>query len=152
MSNRVVFLALIAVAVTGWCQDPAVTEAQASEALRRAVTFFRSDVSVEGGYLWRYSADLARREGEGAATPSMAWVQPPGTPSVGLALLAAYTDTGDSFYLDAAVESAMALVKGQLRSGGWEIPDRVRPFQAGEIRLSRGSERGGRQRYDDVGR
>jgi len=96
-----------------------VTEAEASDALRRAVTFFRSEVSVEGGYLWRYSADLARREGEGAATASMAWVQPPGTPSVGLALLAAYTHTGDSFYLDAAVESALALVKGQLRSGGW---------------------------------
>ncbi|NIA13405.1 MAG: polysaccharide lyase [Nitrospiraceae bacterium] len=119
MSSRIAFLALIMFAAAGWCQGLVVTEPEASGALRRAVTFFRSEVSVEGGYLWRYSADLARREGEGVAAPSMAWVQPPGTPSVGSALLAAYTHTGDPFYLDAAIESAQALVKGQLRSGGW---------------------------------
>jgi hypothetical protein len=47
-------------------------------------------------------------------------VQPPGTPSVGLAYLAAYEATGDRYYLESARESATALVKGQLRSGGWD--------------------------------
>ncbi|OQC04755.1 MAG: Pectic acid lyase [Candidatus Hydrogenedentes bacterium ADurb.Bin101] len=49
----------------------------------------------------------------------MAWVQPPGTPSVGLAFLDVYKKTRDPYYLEAAVETARALVKGQLQSGGW---------------------------------
>ncbi len=94
--------------------------AEASKALRKATDYFRKHVAVEGGYLWRYSDDLARREGEGKATATMAWVQPPGTPSVGLAYLRAWEATGNRNYLEAAKETAMALVKGQLRSGGWD--------------------------------
>src|SRR5439155_10494436 len=48
------------------------------------------------------------------------WVQPPGTPTVGLAYLAAYRATGDKFYLDAAREAGEALIYGQLKSGGWQ--------------------------------
>jgi PelA/Pel-15E family pectate lyase len=88
--------------------------------MRRATKFFRTEVSTEGGYLWRYSEDLSRREGEGKATSTMVWVQPPGTPSVGMAYLTAYEATGDSYYLDAARDAAYALVRGQLRSGGWD--------------------------------
>jgi PelA/Pel-15E family pectate lyase len=93
---------------------------QASKAMRRATDFFRTQVSTEGGYLWRYSEDLSRREGEGTATDTMVWVQPPGTPSVGMVYLTAYEATGDLYYLDAARDVAYALVKGQLRSGGWD--------------------------------
>ncbi len=93
---------------------------QAAKALRRATDFFRTQVSTQGGYLWRYSEDLARREGEGKATDTMIWVQPPGTPSVGMAYLTAYEATGDSYYLNAARDAAYALVRGQLRSGGWD--------------------------------
>jgi hypothetical protein len=50
----------------------------------------------------------------------MVWVQPPGTPTVGLAFLDAFEATGDSTYLDAARDAARALVRGQLRSGGWD--------------------------------
>ena len=46
-------------------------------------------------------------------------MQPPGTPSVGLAFLDVYKKTGDPYYLEAAIETANALVKGQLQSGGW---------------------------------
>ncbi len=92
---------------------------QAAAALRRAVEFFDGTVSVEGGYLWRYAADLALREGEGKATASQAWTQPPGTPSVGMALLRAYEYTGEAYLLEAARKTAHALVKGQLVSGGW---------------------------------
>ena len=57
---------------------------QAADALGRACRFFRNEISVQGGYLWRYSDDLSRREGEGKASVSTAWVQPPGTPTVGM--------------------------------------------------------------------
>ncbi|MBW3595821.1 MAG: hypothetical protein KY475_00945 [Planctomycetes bacterium] len=82
--------------------------------------FFDESVSIEGAYLWRYSADLAHREGEGEASRTTAWVQPPGTPSVGMAILDVYRWTGDSEYLDAARRTAQALVRGQLMSGGWD--------------------------------
>jgi len=96
------------------------SSSQAAQALQKAVEFFRGKVSVQGGYLWRYSSDLSLREGETAATASQAWVQPPGTPSVGEAYLDAYHRTRDRYLLDAAVETAQALVTGQLRSGGWD--------------------------------
>jgi putative heme-binding domain-containing protein len=106
---------------------PSTTPAQdadlrkrAEEGMKKATEFFRKRVATEGGYLWRYSEDLKRREGEAVATDTMVWVQPPGTPSVGLAYLGAYEATGDPYYLQAARETAMALVKGQLRSGGWD--------------------------------
>lgn len=91
----------------------------AAKALRRGVEFFRNEVAHEGTYLWQYSADLSKREGEGVATETQGWVQPPGTPAVGLALLAAWEATGDPFHLDAARETAYGLIQGQLRSGGW---------------------------------
>lgn len=100
--------------------DEAALKDQAAKALRRATDFFHTQVSTEGGYLWRYSEDLARREGEGKATDTMIWVQPPGTPSVVMAYLTAYEATGDSYYLNAARDAAYALVRGQLRSGGWD--------------------------------
>ncbi|GMU91579.1 MAG: hypothetical protein AMXMBFR4_06370 [Candidatus Hydrogenedentota bacterium] len=92
----------------------------AGECMRKAIAFFRERVSTNGGYLWRYSADLSKREGEGKATPTQAWVQPPGTPAVGAAILRAYKSTRDTYYLDAAKDTAMALVQGQLQSGGWD--------------------------------
>lgn len=88
--------------------------------LQRAVSFFSSKVSASGGYLWQYSADLRQREGENQATDSQAWVQPPGTPSVGEALLESYLLCREPFLLDAATAAGHALVQGQLVSGGWD--------------------------------
>jgi hypothetical protein len=93
---------------------------EAARALARAVEFFRTRVAVEGGYVWRVGEDLSLREGEGRCTNRMAWVQPPGTPSVGMAYLEAYRATNERTYLEAARETALALVRGQLRSGGWD--------------------------------
>jgi len=93
---------------------------EATDALRKATEFFTGQVSTEGGYLWRYSDDLARREGEGKAAETTVWVQPPGTPSVGMAFLRAYRDTGDAYLLEAARKAGYCLVRGQLESGGWD--------------------------------
>lgn len=95
-------------------------QVEARQALHKAVKFFRNEVSAQGGYLWQYSADLKYREGEDAATATQGWIQPPGTPSIGEAYLFAYESTGDAEYLDAARETAMALVSTQLQSGGWD--------------------------------
>src|SRR5436189_4783484 len=99
-------------------QEPP-TRAEAAQALKKAVTFFRDKVSADGGYLWRYSEDLSLREGEEKATATQAWLQPPGTPSVGEAFLAAYERTKDPLLLDAATHTARASVNGQLHSGCW---------------------------------
>jgi hypothetical protein len=95
------------------------TRDEALSALKKAVTFFRDKVSAEGGYVWRYAEDLALSEGEEKTTATQAWLQPPGTPAVGEAYLAAYERTKEPFLLDAAVHTARALVKGQLHSGCW---------------------------------
>jgi len=92
---------------------------RAAEGLRRAVKFFAGEVAVEGGYVWRYSEDLSTREGEGRASATTVWVQPPGTPTVGMALLRAYEATGEPYLLDAARRAGECLARGQLRSGGW---------------------------------
>lgn len=122
MTGRIVALTLgVAIWLPGSARaDDAALRREARETLRRATDFFRSHVATEGGYLWRYSEDLATREGEGRASDSTVWVQPPGTPSVGMAFLQAYRDTGQTVYLDAAREAGYCLVRGQLRSGGWD--------------------------------
>lgn len=92
---------------------------EAAKALSKAIRFFRQRVATEGGYLWRYSEDLSKREGEGKASPTTVWVQPPGTPSVGMAMLEAYKATGDPYYLEGARQAGYCLLRGQLESGGW---------------------------------
>ena len=89
------------------------------DAQRRAVKFFHDRGAVHDGYVYQVSADLKHREGEGDAGASSVWVQPPGTPAVGLAYVEAYERTGDDYLLDAARDTAGCLLKGQLHSGGW---------------------------------
>lgn len=109
--------------------DDRLTADEAAAALRKAVAFYRGQVSAQGGYLWRYSGDLSVREGEGKAGPETAWVQPPGTPTVGDAYLRLFQMTADEYYLEAARETAHALVAGQLRSGGWDYRIEFDPQQ-----------------------
>jgi PelA/Pel-15E family pectate lyase len=100
--------------------DDVELTAQVEAALRKASGFFRDQVSSQGGYLWRYSADLEKREGEGRADAATVWVQPPGTPAVGQAFLDVHQRTGDPYYLRLARDAGGCLVAGQLRSGGWD--------------------------------
>lgn len=91
----------------------------AAATLRKVVGFHRQQVGHQGAYLWTYSADLTRQEGEGKATKTSGWTQPPGTPFVGEAYLKAWRLSGERVCLEAAIECARALVKSQLKSGGW---------------------------------
>jgi hypothetical protein len=91
-------------------------------------------ISTEGGYLWRYSPDLKIRGGEAPTTATQVWVQPPGTPAVGHAFLRAYQITGDAFFLTAARDAALALVRGQLESGGWDYKIEFDPAHRAEWR------------------
>jgi len=105
---------------TGNAQSEDLDRAAATAALKQAVRFYRQDVATHGGYLWRYSADLTTGEGEESASRTTAWVQPPGTPTVGEAYLTAFHLTKEASYLAAAVETAEGLANGQLESGGWD--------------------------------
>lgn len=96
------------------------TRDQVQTAMHRAVAFFRQHAAAGGGYVYQLSADLQRREGEGEVGPTTAWIEPPGTPTVGMAYLDAYQQCGDTILLDAAKETADALIRGQLRSGCWD--------------------------------
>ncbi len=108
--------ALTLLSATGQAELPSA----ALEGAKKATTFLTEQVSTEGGYLWRYSADLKLREGEGIVTTRTVWVQPPGTPSVGEAFLRLYKATGDAQFLQAARAVGDALRRGQMRSGGWQ--------------------------------
>lgn len=92
---------------------------RAQAALERAVTFYRENVSVSGGSVFRVSSDLTKREGENKVGPREVWIEQPGTAAVGMAYLKGWQLTGDPLFLDAMLETAGALVQGQLESGGW---------------------------------
>ena len=97
-------------------QDNAL-RSEAQTALRKAADYYRTKVAAHGGYVYYYSLDLSQRLGEGVADPDQIWVQPPGTPTVGLAFLKAYETMQDRADLEAAKAAADALVYGQLNSG-----------------------------------
>lgn len=97
----------------------AQSRAEIERAMKRATTFMVEKVSTKGGYVWSYLPDMSRRWGEIEAKPSMIWVQPPGTATMGHLFLDAYHATGDEYYYQAAEKVAGALIRGQHRSGGW---------------------------------
>lgn len=96
---------------------------QARNALRKSVQFFSQQAAIHGGYVYKWNEDLSLREAEGKTGVDTAWVQPPGTPSVGLALVEAYEATKEAACLTAAQAAAECLIQGQLVSGCWT--DRV---------------------------
>ncbi len=110
-------LALTVFTAAAVAADPLVNSAR--ETLLKAAEFYHEQVATHGGYVYQYSADLRLREGEGVTDLDTVWVQPPGTPTVGLAFLTAYERTGDEKLLNAARDAAYCLLEGQLESGAW---------------------------------
>lgn len=124
----VTVLVLAILCVTAPLHGAGFTQTDAAAALKRAVEFFSTKVAVAGGgYGYRISDDLTKREGENRTTPTQFWVQPPATPAVGTAYLEAYRLTGEDYLLIAARATAEALIRCQLESGGWQNPSETDP-------------------------
>ena len=113
---RKIVLSFAAFAVAAAAQS----RQEALAGMRKAAEFYRQRVSTEGGYHFRYAADLSFGRSEQAEGPTQISVQRDGTPRVGMAFLEAWHATGDRYYLEAARDAALALVQGQLCSGGWD--------------------------------
>ncbi|MDA2925615.1 pectate lyase [Acidobacteria bacterium AH-259-G07] len=97
----------------------APTRKEVLAAMKTATDFMMNTVSTRGGFVQKYSLDLKEKYGELKARDSMIWVEPPGTPTVGLMLIEAHRTTNDAQYLEYADRVAGALIWGQLPSGGW---------------------------------
>jgi hypothetical protein len=102
---------------------------EARKALLKATHFYHREVATEGGYVYRYASDLVLREGEEKTGPATVWIEPPGTPAVGMAYLEAYRRTGEASLLQAARDTAQCLIRGQLHSGGWSNSIEFDPSQ-----------------------
>jgi len=112
------FIAAMALLLTA-ASAPAQSRTEIERTMRRATTYMVEHVATNGGYVWSYLPDRSRRWGEIEARPSMIWVQPPGTATMGHLFLDAYHATRDEYYYRAAEQAAGALIAGQHRSGGW---------------------------------
>jgi PelA/Pel-15E family pectate lyase len=141
--SRLVLLAgvlLLLAHPTAQAPVPTPERERVLETMKRATTFMVETVSVQGGYVWSYLPDLSRRWGEMEARPTMIWIQPPGTGTMGHLFLDGYHATGDEYYYRAAEGVAGALILAQHPSGGWNyVAD-----TAGEPSL--------REWYDTVGK
>ena len=110
---------VVAQASTAAAASAAPTRAEVLATMKRATRFMVEKVAYRGGYVWSYLPDRSRQWGELEAYPTMVWVQPPGTATVGHLFLDAYHATGDAYYYDAAMQAAGALIAGQKPKGGW---------------------------------
>ncbi len=116
--------------------DTPATREQAIAAVLKAVRFFHEKVARHGGYLWEYSGDLTLREAEGLIEDGRVWVQPPGTPTIGEAFLDAHKATGTQACLDAALEAARVLIRGQFHTGGWDYSVTTEPGDKRPVRTT----------------
>lgn len=121
--------------------DDSITR-QVVKTMQKATLYFRNEVATNGGYLFDYKSDFTMRQGEEIASPTTIWVQPPGTPAVGIVLLEAYNSTGDTLFLNGAISAARALVWGQLASGGWDYRIDFDPVESKKWHYRRDVENG----------
>ena len=108
-----------------------------TESMKHAASFFRTHVAFAGGYAWRWPRDLSEAQGENHTSLSLIMIQPPGTPSVGMAMLEAYRVTDDKLFLQGAKEAAQSLIWCQLASGGWGSDFDFDPRRASRLHFRR---------------
>lgn len=95
------------------------TRAEILATMKRATRFMTDRVAYRGGYVWSYLPDFSRRWGELEALPTMIWLQPPGTATMGHVFLDAYHTTGDEQFYRSAEQVGAAIVAAQRPEGGW---------------------------------
>lgn len=93
--------------------------AEVTAAMRRACDFYASRLASHGGYASAWKTDLSLAMVEGKESKTIISIQPPGTTTVGLAMLSAWQATGEEAFLAGAKGAAEALINCQLESGGW---------------------------------
>ena len=120
-------------------QDVAPIALRILDTMKRATTFMVDKVAHRAGTSGP-TCPICRAAGARWKPPTMIWIQPPGTPSMGHLFLDAYHATGDEYYYRAAEGVAAALAAAQHPSGGWNY---IADF-AGEAAL--------RKWYDTIGR
>ncbi len=111
--------------------DPAVITA----AMRKAAVYAHTHLAREGGYASSWDKDGKLGAVEHGESPTLISIQPPGTTTMGLALLRAFQATGDAVFLHAAKDAAKALLKCQLASGGWDSDFDFDPEKAKKYHL-----------------
>lgn len=125
------FLFLVSSAFAADLPDPVAVTA----AMKKAVTYAHTRLAREGGYASSYDKEGKIGEVEHGESPTIISIQPPGTTTMGLAMLRAYRATGDELFLKAARDAAGALMKCQLASGGWYSDYDFAPEKAGHFHL-----------------
>ena len=129
-------LSLVASAAAQPLTDSTTRARAARETMLRATAFMRS-LATDGGYAYKYSpANLTRRTAEKPVSVTQIAIQPPGTPSMGMAFLHAFEATKEPVYLEAARQAAESLARCQLGSGGWNRTadfDPARPNEDGRL-------------------
>ena len=111
--------------------DPAIITA----AMKKAAVYAHTHLAREGGYASSYDKEGKIGEVEHGKSPTIISIQPPGTTTMGLAMLKAYQATGDEVFLTAAKDAAKALLKCQLASGGWDSDFDFDPEKAKKYHL-----------------
>jgi PelA/Pel-15E family pectate lyase len=126
-TRRSLLAAASGAALTGACAsffEPrsdtgGISSADTLATMKRAARFMVERVAYRGGYVWSYLPDFSRRWGEMEAYPTMIWVQPPGTATMGHLYLDCFAATRDDFYYRAARDVADGLIAAQHPAGGW---------------------------------
>lgn len=124
-----VFFLFVSSCLAADLPDPAMINA----GMQKAVIYAHMHLAREGGYASSYDKEGKIGEVEHGESPTIISIQPPGTTSMGLAMLRAYRATGDELFLKAARDATGALIKSQLASGGWDSdfdfdPEKARRF------------------------
>jgi len=110
---------LIACPSSGLRADDLPDPVAVTAAMRKATDFYISKLASHGGYASTWKRDLSLSFAEGKESKTIISIQPPGTTTVGMAMLKAWQATGDEAFLAGAKGAAEALIACQLESGGW---------------------------------
>lgn len=128
---------LIALALPAVAAEPLPDPQAVLAALKKATAFYRDKLAVHGGYASGWKADFSAGITEHKESPTVISIQPPGTTTMGLALVKAFRATGDVQFLCAARDAAGALIECQLASGGWDSDFDFAPELAKKYHLRR---------------